>query len=185
MKKLLVAILIGSLVLSMAACGGQSTTASPENVLDQVAEPISSNQSSAAGTQEAGSSAESGEQVNAPDFSGTYTEPLSGRCTITIESLGENNYKIAVHWSSSAFETANWEMNATYYDSTTLLEYTGGKYFTRTYSSEEEYTDNVIYTDGAGEFWFEPDGSLGWRSANSDVDYITGDTLFERVEVTQ
>ena len=115
------------------------------------------------------------------DFSGTYTEPTSGRCTIEIVSTGENEYTVNVRWSSSAFESSNWEMNATYYESTTLLEYTDAKFFIRTYSDEETYTDDVQYEDGAGEFWFDENGMLGWRSANSDVDGITGETFFEKL----
>ena len=183
MKKILAAALIGTMVLSLAACGKEASTESSENAIS--GEPISSVASIDENTKEASADAGaeiSGEEVVAPDFSGTYTEPLSGRCTIDITSTGNNNYKVSVHWSSSAFESANWEINATYYDSTTLLEYTDAKYFVRTYSSEEEYTDDVIYTNGAGEFWFEEDGSLGWRSANSDADGITGDTKFERIE---
>ena len=182
MKKIIVAALLGSMVLSLAACGGEPAKESSENAVSS--ESISSVASTEEGTEEATTSEEevAGEEVIAPDFSGTYTEPMSGRCTIDIESVGNNNYKVNVRWSSSAFESSNWEINATYYDSTTLLEYTDAKYYIRTYTSEEEYTDDVKYTNGAGEFWFEEDGSLGWRSANSDIDYVTGETKFERVE---
>ena len=193
MKKILVAALIGSMVLSLTACGGESKE-STENAI--TGESISSEAAStdassaentessedAASVEDSSSAEDAGEEVIAPDFSGTYTEPLSGRCTIDITSTGNNNYTVNVHWSSSAFESSNWEINATYYDSTTLLEYTDAKYYIRTYTSEEEYTDDVKYTNGAGEFWFEEDGSLGWRSANSDVDYITGETTFERID---
>ena len=68
-----------------------------------------------------------------------------------------------------------------HYESTTLLEYTGAKYYVRTYSDEENFTDEVMYEDGAGEFWFDEDGMLGWRSANSDVDGVTGETMFEKL----
>ena len=182
MKKIFAAALIGTMVLSLAACGGQDATQSSENVIDRAAESIVSESSSNAESQQDSQADAQSEEVSAPDFSGTYTEPMSGRCTIEIESQGNNNYKVNIHWGSSAFESANWEMNATYYPSTTLLEYSDAKYFIRTYTSEEEYTDDVVYTDGAGEFWFESDGSLGWRSAQSDVDYVTGETFFENVE---
>ena len=188
MKKLFVAALISTMVLSMTACGGENS----ESTSDKVGEPIATVASSDADSQanaeasdaDSQDAAESEKEVMAPDFSGTYTEPTSGRCTIEIVSTGDNNYKINVRWSSSAFESANWEINATYYDSTTLLEYTDAKYYIRTYTSEEEYTDDVQYENGAGEFWFEEDGSLGWRSANSDVDYITGETKFERIPLS-
>lgn len=175
MSKLLKAVLIATVAVILVACGkAENAKNSQEGKIE--GEPISKEAS-------ANDDATADETVTAPDFSGTYTEPMSGRCTITIESLGENNYKVSVLWGSSAFESANWEMNATYYDSTTLLEYTGAKYFVRTYSDEENYEDDVQYTDGAGEFWFEEDGKLGWRSANSDVDGVTGETFFEKVEI--
>lgn len=188
MKKLFVAALISTMVLSMTACGGENSESTSEKLGESIATVESTDvdsqataESTDADSQEA---SESANEVAAPDFSGSYTEPTSGRCNIEIVSTGNNNYKINVHWSSSAFESSNWEINATYYDSTTLLEYTDAKYYIRTYTSEEEYTDDVQYENGAGEFWFEEDGSLGWRSANSDVDYITGETKFERIPLS-
>jgi len=179
LSKLFKAVLIGTIAVILVACG-KAENEKNEKASNATGESVS--QEASVSTDEA-SDAASDEAVTAPDFSGTYTEPMSGRCAITIESLGDNNYKVSILWSSSAFESANWEMNATYYDSTTLLEYTGAKYFVRTYSDEETYEDDVKYEDGAGEFWFEEDGKLGWRSANSDVDGVTGETLFEKVEI--
>ena len=174
MKKFVKMLLIGSMVLSLAACEKKEDASSDANTSTGSSEMA-----------ENASAEENGEEVSAPDYSGTYTEPVAGRCTIEIEALGENNYKVNVHWSSSAFESANWEINATYYDSTGLLEYTGAKYFVRTYADEENFTDDVKYEDGAGEFWFEENGTLGWRSANSDADGITGETFFEKVDAAQ
>lgn len=204
MKKLVKAVLIGTIALSLAACGekdgvnsedsastveGQSI--STENGGEQAtdAQPSEAGEATDAQPSEAEQATDAqpseAEEATAPDYSGTFVEPVAGRCTITIEALGNNNYTVNVHWSSSAFESANWEINATYYESTGLLEYTGAKYFVRTYADEETYEDDVKYEDGAGEFWFEEDGKLGWRSANSDVDGITGETLFEKVEIVE
>ena len=185
MKKIVIASLLGTMFLSLAACGGNADVSS-ENVIDRAAESISSEVSTSETVSESETTSQESQTNDAneaaPDFSSVYTEPMSGRCTIDIESAGDNKYNISIHWGSSAFESANWEMTATYYDSTTLLEYTDAKYFIRTYASEDDYTDNVVYTDGAGEFWFTEDGMLGWRSAKMDVDYITGDTFFENIE---
>ena len=85
------------------------------------------------------------------DFTGVYSEPGSGRCRIIIEQLSGDEHEISVRWSGSAYESGNWEMTATYYDSTGLLEYTDATYYVRTYTDEENYTDEVIYTDGTGE----------------------------------
>ena len=117
MKKILVAALIGSMVLSLTACGGE-TKESTENAI--TGESISSEAAStdassaentessedAASVEDSSSSEDAGEEVIAPDFSGTYTEPLSGRCTIDITSTGNNTYTVNVHWSSSAFESS-------------------------------------------------------------------------------
>ncbi|MBR6093968.1 MAG: hypothetical protein IKP92_02965 [Lachnospiraceae bacterium] len=182
MKKLVAASLIGALVLSLAACSNAAPETEASEIASQVASEVVSEAVSEA-VSEVASEAE--EVIDKPDFTGTYTEPVAGRCTIEIESVDGDNYKVIVRWASSAFESSNWEMDATYYVSTGLLEYTNAKFYVRTYTDEENFTDDVKYTDGAGEFWFEEDGSLGWRSANSDVDGIDGETFFERVEIVE
>lgn len=184
MKKKFVTALIGTLVLSLAAC----TTTAPEaeNNTPAVTEEAPTEAPTEAPVETPETTPEDSDEfiddvIDKPDFTGTYTEPMSGRCTIDIEYLSGDDHKVTVRWASSAFESANWEMTATYYVSTGLLEYTNAKYYVRTYTDETTYTDDVKYTDGAGEFWFEEDGSLGWRSANSDIDGVTGETLFERI----
>ena len=172
MKKLFVLALAGAVVLSLAGCNKAVETATSEieiEVGSEVNEVV------------ADLTSEIEEVVDYPDFTGTYTEPMSGRCTIEIEHTDGDNHTIPVQWSSSAAESANWEIEAVYYPSTGLLEYTDAKYFIRTYTDDENYTDDVQYTDGAGEFWFEEDGTLGWRSAKSDIDGLDGTTFFERL----
>ena len=183
MKKKLLMALIGTAVLSMAAC----TTTAPEAenkepVVTEAAPTEAPETTPEDAPEEEVIEAVEEEVIDKPDFTGTYSEPISGRCTINIEHISGDDHKVNVQWSSSAFESAFWEMDATYYISTGLLEYTGAKYYIRTYSEDGTYTDDVKYTDGAGEFWFEEDGSLGWRSANSDIDGIKWET-FERLPV--
>lgn len=176
------------MILSLAACGTTTPAESDPTPAAKEEAPTEAPQSTAESTPE--TTPEAAETtstdviedvIDKPDFTGIYSEPISGRCTITIDHLDGDDHKVNVIWASSAFESSNWEMTATYYISTGLLEYTGAKYYIRTYTDETNYTDDVKYTDGAGEFWFEEDGTLGWRSANSDVDGITGDTFFERL----
>lgn len=183
MKKKSVIALIGTLMLSLAACGNTAPAENPAEPTAAEEAPTEAPETTPETTPEDTDEVieEVEDIIDKPDWTGTYTEPVSGRCNINIEYLSGDDHKVTVHWASSAFESANWEMTATYYDSTGLLEYTGAKYYVRTYTDEENYTDDVKYTDGAGEFWFEEDGMLGWRSANSDVDGVTGETLFERL----
>ena len=175
MKKRSIIALIGAMVMMMTACGNSAVETTVSNEVETVAEE-------AAETVEEKTEEVVEDVIDKPDFTGTFTEPVAGRCTIDIEHLDGDDHKVVARWAGSAFESYNWEMTATYYESTGLLEYTGAKFYVRTYTDEENYTDDVKYTDGAGEFWFEEDGTLGWRSANSDVDGIDGTTFFERVE---
>ncbi len=189
MKKRFISALIGTMILSLTACGttAPETAPSEPEVQEEVpAEETETPPETAPETAEITEDIVEDEYieddvVDKPDFTGTYTEPISGRCSIEIEYLSGDDHKVNVRWASSAFESSNWEMTATYYESTGLLEYTNAKYYIRTYTDDTTYTDDVQYTDGAGEFWFAEDGSLGWRSANSDIDGITGDTFFERL----
>lgn len=186
MKKRFVLALTGAMILSMAACTSTTADTAPTEPAVTEAAPTEAPESTPEDTPQTTPEDSQPEEVvddviDKPDFTGTYTEPMSGRCTIDIEHLSGDDHKVNIRWSGSAFESANWEMTATYYVSTGLLEYTNAKYYVRTYTDETTYTDDVKYTDGAGEFWFEPDGMLGWRSANSDVDGVTGETFFERL----
>ena len=178
MKKFLA--LVSVCVISLTACAGSESTPTTDVDNGYVAEATTVQEDNTE-TDPAGEEEIIYLDPVIYDFSGTYTEPMSGRCVIDIVSTGENKYSVNVSWSSSAAESAHWEMDATYYESTTLLEYTDAKYYIRTYSDEENFTDEVIYEDGAGEFWFDEDGMLGWRSANSDADYVTGETMFEKL----
>ncbi len=175
MKKKFVVVLIGAMVMMMTACGNTAveTTVAPE-VQEVVEEATETVEETAEEVIE--------DVVDKPDFTGTYTEPIAGRCTIDIEHLEGDDHQVVVRWAGSAFESYNWEMTATYYESTGLLEYSNATFFIRTYTDEENYTDDVKYTDGCGEFWFEDDGTLGWRSDKMDVDGIDGETFFERFE---
>ena len=179
MKKFLA--LVSVCVISLTACAGSETTPNTTDVDNGNVAEATTSQEGNTETDPAGDEEIVYLDPVIYDFSGTYTEPMSGRCVIEIVSTGENEYSVNVRWGSSAAESANWEMDATYYESTTLLEYTGAKYYVRTYSDEENFTDEVMYEDGAGEFWFDEDGMLGWRSANSDVDGVTGETMFEKL----
>ena len=116
------------------------------------------------------------------DYSGKYSEPPTGRCLIEMDTNDGIHYSITVTWANSASESANWKMgDAVYGESSGVLEYTGAEYFIRTYTDEENCTDEILYTDGSGRFWFDEDGNLNWVSDEADVDHITGATVFEKL----
>ena len=175
MKKFFALAAAGALVLSLAACAKTQvveTSVASEVVADVTSEVVADVTSEIID-----------DVVDYPDFTGTFTEPMSGRCRIDIEHVEGDTHKVTICWGSSAFESANWEMTATYYPSTGLLEYSDAKYFVRTYTDEETYTDDVKYEDGDGYFWYAEDGTLGWQSGKSDIDGVDGSTFFERTEI--
>ncbi len=116
------------------------------------------------------------------EFIGTYTEPKTGRCVITMDTEDGINYTVNVVWSGSAYSAAYWEIEkAVYGESSGELEYSGAKFYVRTFTDDTTYTDDVRYTDGTGRFWFDQDGMLCWVSDNSDLDEYDGQTLFEKL----
>ena len=118
------------------------------------------------------------------EYEGVYTEPPTGRCTISITSKGEGAYRVVIAWSSSAYQLACWEIeNANLSSDGTELEYTDAVYYTTTYNKDDEsYDREDIYSDGTGKFFFNEDGKLGWISNNSDLDETTGDVFFEKLQ---
>ena len=116
------------------------------------------------------------------DYSGKYSEPPTGRSLIEMTTYDGIHYSIDVVWANTANESANWKIgDAVYGESSGVLEYTGAEYFIRTYTDEENCTDEILYTDGSGRFWIDEDGMLNWVSDEADVDGITGMTVFEKL----
>lgn len=107
------------------------------------------------------------------DYSGTYSV---GRCYIVIDYVEGVTYNVSVSWGSSASESAEWTMTAIYSESEGILQYSDATYAQVVYGDDGSYSEDVIYTDGSGEF--ELDGTtLIWRSFNSDLDNIVEETL--------
>ena len=124
-----------------------------------------------------------GEGQGTVDLSGTYTEPVSGRCQIELNSTDGIYYTAYIRWASSAYESAVWEINyAVYGESSGEVEYTDAYYYVRTYTDDVNYTDEVGYTDGTGRFWIDADGMLNWVSDQSDIDGVDGSTTFEKID---
>ena len=201
-KKFLTAVMMGAMVFALTACGAEAEV-QDQDAQEETQEEVQTetvdldNEESDAETDaeaetDTDAEAETDADVEtdtetvvnaeAPDFAGSYYEEIAGRGMIDIESTGDNTYAVSIHWGASAFESANWEMTATYSESTGLLEYTDCTYTIITFEDEENYTEDVKYTDGAGEFWFTEDGKLGWKSANSDIDSIDGESVFLKEE---
>lgn len=109
------------------------------------------------------------------NFVGKYG---AGRATILVEAEGDENAKITVTWSSSAWEHAKWVMSGKFDPETLMVEYDNAKKSVVTYESEDEVSVTEVYKDGAGKFVFSEDGealSLTW---DDQVEHIADGTVF-------
>ncbi|MCR4740168.1 MAG: hypothetical protein K5886_07895 [Lachnospiraceae bacterium] len=124
-----------------------------------------------------------GENGGSVDFSGSYTEPDSGRCRIEISKESEGSFTITVNWANDYTEERIWAITgATYGDSGDKLVYTDALCYDRTTDDEGNYTDEDIYDNGSGSFWMTEGGMLGWKSEQSDIDGVDGELLFDRMD---
>lgn len=84
---------------------------------------------------------------------GTWSEKIAGRGTIEIKKSEETGkYDIQIDWSASAWQKAHWEMTAEATGRGTELRYENGKHSILTWQSEDNMTEEVVYTDGSGTF---------------------------------
>ncbi len=120
------------------------------------------------------------------DFSGSYTEPDTGRCLIEISKDSEESYTITVNWASGASEERIWAITgATYGDEGDQLVYSDALCYDRITDDEGNYTDEDIYSDGSGIFSMTEGGMLRWESDQVELDGVNGDIMFERMELSE
>ncbi len=164
MKKMRWICLILSLLMvcSLAACGtnpapAQNNDATPapaptEPAPEPSAEPESSGETGG------------GEDGQNPimNFIGSYA---CGRAGIDVEAVGMEGARFLVHWGSSAFESASWEMSGSLDPETLVVTYSDCKKTILTFSEDgESSTETVEYENGTGTFTFNgEDYSLTWQ----------------------
>ena len=161
MKKLVVAGLSLTLVLSLAACGTKGDTPVQEQ------EPVQQ------------------EQQRATDYTGGYADRISQRATMSIVTDGDDTLGFGISWSNSAFETNEWTMSGKLSEDGARVDYTDGKMVTTSFGEpgtepgEEETPVDVlvIYENGTGHFDIA-DGVFTWVSDNDD---FAENPVFERI----
>ena len=103
-----------------------------------------------------------------PDFSGEWTDVVSGNCIAVITSAGGDDYDIVIERNEDDGVYV-WEIRGTYYPSTTLMEYTDAKCYIRNGDVKD-----LVYEDGDGYFSMESYGDIEWTSTKKDIDGIDG-----------
>ena len=107
---------------------------------------------------------------------GEYQDSVSQRASMTVEDNGDETVHMLVSWANSAFETMQWEMNASLGEDG-LLYYTDGS--SSLVSTAEDGTQEVkvlsVNTEG---FFSIADGVLYWNGA---ADESCRECAFEKV----
>lgn len=103
------------------------------------------------------------------DLSGSWTEKIAGRCTITIEKNEADTYDISIHWANSAFSTSFWTMTAAPTGNGSEIRYEDAKKTVVTYTSETEKTEEVLYENGTGTFGLLSTYELVWQDETENA----------------
>lgn len=115
------------------------------------------------------------------DLLGRWAEKVAGRCLIEItRGEGEGEYTVHIHWGSSAFESANWDMTANAEGNGGQLRYENARCYVRTYSSETEYTDTVEYENGTGTFTLNSAYEILW---DDETAHAAENCVFVNVDI--
>ena len=103
------------------------------------------------------------------NFIGSYQ---CERCSIDVETDGNEGAKFLVHWGSSATEYTSWTMSGPIDADTLTVNYTDGKKVNVVMNEEKPETEEVVYEDGTGSFTFKADNgttTLVWNDENEDA----------------
>ncbi len=115
------------------------------------------------------------------DLLGRWAEKIAGRCLIEItRGASEGEYAVHIHWGSSAFESANWDMTAYAEGNGGQLRYENARCYIRTYSSETEYTDTVEYENGTGTFVLNSAYEIMW---DDETAHAAENCVFVNVDI--
>ncbi len=115
------------------------------------------------------------------DLLGRWAEKIAGRCVIEItRGTVEGEYAVHIHWGSSAFESANWDMTAYAEGNGGKLRYENARCYIRTYSSETEYTDTVEYENGTGTFILNSAYEILW---DDETAHAAENCVFVNVDI--
>ncbi|MBQ6467293.1 MAG: hypothetical protein IJJ61_05050 [Clostridia bacterium] len=114
------------------------------------------------------------------NFIGNYQ---SDRRTMLVEAVGMDKARVSVHWGSSAWEAAEWEMEGIFEetDDALVMNYTGGTYAVVTTDEAGNETRSDEKADCAGTVLFKKaDNTVVWTAEGEEN---IKDLVFEYVPV--
>lgn len=181
-KRLATALMLGTLTLGLAACGGKSeatTTAKAETTAaaatteaaattaaaETTAAETTTAETTAAETTAAETTAAAGGEYVKPE-NGLYVESNAGRGQMTVTDEGDS-FCIEVNWSGSAAESARWLFHGTF-DESGVLTYSDCYKEHHVFDEDGNETVETEYTDGSGKLTYS-NGSFTWVDDQENI----------------
>ena len=105
--------------------------------------------------------------TGAMDIAGSWEDEVSQRAGMDAVRNDDGSYDIKVHWGSSAFETAIWEIHGTYDEVSGMLSYEDGRFYM--WSVDEDGSETISDEQTTSGSFMKEGEKLRWEdSRNSD-----------------
>lgn len=106
------------------------------------------------------------------DYTGVWAEEIAHRGAMNIQYFDGDRYTVTVTWPQSAAQVAMWYLPAVWHDH--VLTYENASQVLRTYNEDGTYSEECLFTDGAGRLMIDDDGNLIWTDLlDKDADPYT------------
>ena len=171
MKKLIGAVFISLLAVSMTACGGS-------NKIEEAGPPLMTNEAIVhADSQAESTGTDTDGQNPVMNFVGHYG---AGEADILVEPLGKDSAQLTVNWTTGAESSGTWTMSGVFDLNTYAIEYKDcvktNRVLTEDGSVQEE---TVVYENGTGRVMFNTlDNTAIWEDEN---EHVADELVFEYV----
>ena len=110
-------------------------------------------------------------------FAGTYAEQYAHRGVITVMNNGDNTYMVHIHWSGSAWESAEWDFSGEF-NGRQVLYYTDCVKTHVSYTEEGDREEEIEYTNGTGHLQIAEEGTKTGLVWVDDVENAAEDAFF-------
>ena len=103
------------------------------------------------------------------DMLGNWYDPIRPRVAMTVTRT-EDGDQVNIRWSDSAYQSYEWRFLGHYEDGRLVSDNCQKSLVT--YTSETEFTEEILYQNGEAALYFDEDGKLCWYDGkeNAGVD---------------
>lgn len=184
LKKTTAALILGTLALSLTACGGKNDATTAQNATTTAATTTAASTeattaaTTAAATESQTTEAATAAATEAPASSavapeeGTYSESVAGRGRMDLTKDGDS-YTINVTWSGSAAEGGRWTFHGSF-DANGVLTYSDCVCEHYMFDEDGNETVETDYTNGSGSLTYS-NGSITWQD---DQEHVADGSVF-------